>query len=266
MQVELAFRFERAARIAAKAASDFTVELYNKKLKPGMPAFEEFLVAKNIRLNNLAPFSRDEPPVELGRSPEAADEAFKLTPEHPVSDAIGLSTGAVVLFYDKTIASRQPLLSEVKAKVSTDYTDEQKRKSFVELGKTIRTQIESRLKAGDNFEKAVASSSATAASKVEAKTLAPFTLRQRPQDLDYLVNGALQNLEKGAISEMAVGQDKGLIVYAVDKKLPDLTEANPQYKFFQSQIARTNASRSSGEYLREIAEQELARSNPAPRQ
>jgi peptidyl-prolyl cis-trans isomerase D len=263
LQVELAYKIERAARLATKAAADLTIALDNKKLNPGTPAFEEFLVDNKIRLHDLAPYSKEEPPVELGRSEEAADAAFKLSPARPISDAIGLNTGGVVLFLDKFIPARQPELSEVKAKVSTDYVEQEKRRRFSELGKTIRTQIESRLKAGDSFEKAVANSSATAASKVEAKTLAPFTLRQRPQDLDYLAFGALQTLEKGGVSEMAVGADKGLIVYAADKKVPDLTEANPQYKLFQTQLARSNAARNSAEYLNEIIEKELAKSAPA---
>ncbi|MFT3870299.1 MAG: peptidyl-prolyl cis-trans isomerase [Nibricoccus sp.] len=265
LQVELAYRVERAARLATKAAADFSLALDNKKLQPGTPAFEEYLVANKIKLRDLAPFSVDEPPVELGRSRDAAEAAFKLTPERPISDAIGLSTGGVVLFLDKMIPARQPELAEVKAKVTADYVEQEKRKRFVELGKAIRTQIESRLKAGDTFEKAVANSSATAATKVESKTLAPFTLRQRPQDLDYLAYSALQNLNKGAVSEMAVGADKGLIVYAADKKVPELTEANPQYKVFQTQMARANAARSSAEYLNEIIEKELAKSAPAVR-
>jgi peptidyl-prolyl cis-trans isomerase D len=62
---------------------------------------------------------------------------------------------------------------------------------------------------------------------------------------------------------MVVGPDKGLLVYAVDKKSPDLSEANPQYKTFNLQLARATAARNSGEYLREIVETELAKSEPA---
>jgi len=54
--------------------------------------------------------------------------------------------------------------------------------------------------------------------------------------------------------------DKGLIVYAADKKAPDSSATNPQYLTYQFQIARGTAARTSGEYLKEIAEAELAKS------
>jgi len=263
LQVELAYKLERAARLATKAASDFTFELFQKKIVPGTPAFAELLASHKIVLKDLAPFTQDEPPVELGRSPDAANEAFKLGKERPYSDAIALTTGSAVLFWKENLPARQPLLAEVKAKVSADYVENEKQKRFVELGKTLRSQLQARFKAGDSFDKAVAAVSASSTAKLEGKTLAPFTLRQRPQDLDYLVLSALESLKKGDVSEMVVGQDKGLLVYAVDKKSPDLTEGNPQYKNFNLQLARGTAARNSGEYLREIVETELAKSAPA---
>jgi peptidyl-prolyl cis-trans isomerase D len=263
LQVELAYKLEHATRLATRSASDFTFELYQKKIVPGTPAFNELLANYKIALKDLAPFAHDEPPVELGNSPEAADQAFKLGQEHPYSDAIAVSTGSVVLFFKETLPARQPLLTEVKAKVSADYVENEKRKLFVNLGKTLRAQLEARFKAGDTFDKAVAAVSASSPAKIEGKTLAPFTLRQRPQDLDYLVLSTLDALKKGNVSDMVVGPEKGLLVYAVDKKSPDLSEANPQYKTFNLQLARATAARNSGEYLREIVEAELAKSEPA---
>jgi len=263
LQVELAYKLERAARLATKAASDFTYELFQKKIAPGTPAFADFLASHKIVLKDLAPFTHDEPPVELGRSPEAANEAFKLGADHPYSDAIALSTGSAVLFWKETLPARQPLLAEVKAKVSADYIESEKEKRFAELGKTLRGQLQARFKAGDTFDKAVAAVSSSSAAKLEGKTLAPFTLRQRPQDLDPLALNALESLQKGEVSEMAVGPDKGVLVYAVDKKLPEPGDSNPQYKAFSLQMARSTASRNSGEYIREFVETELAKTGPA---
>ena len=262
LQVELAYKLERAARLATKAASDFTFELFQKKIIPGSPAFAELLASHNIVLKDLAPFTQEEPPVELGRSPEAASEAFKLGPDRLYSDAIALTTGSAVLFWKETHPVRQPLLAEVKTKVSADYVENEKQKRFVDLGKTLRSQLQARFKAGDAFDKAVATVSGSATVKIEGKTPAPFTLRQRPQDLDYAALGTLESLKKGDVSEMVQGQDKGLLVYAIDKKAPDLSEGNPQYKTFQSQLARFTAARNSSEYLREIVETELAKSAP----
>jgi len=260
LQVELAYKLDRAVRLATKAASDFTLELFEKKITPGTAAFDALLASHKLALKDLAPFTHDEPPEELGRSSDVANEAFKLGKDRPNSDAIALNTGSVVLFLKETISARQPILAEVKAKVSADYVEEERRQRFVALGKTLRSQIEARLKAGDTFDKAIAAVSASSTAKIEAKTLAPFTMRQRPEDLDYLVFGTLDSLKKGSVSEMVLSPDKGLIVYAADKKAPDSSATNPQYLTYQFQIARGTAARNSGEYLKEIAEAELAKS------
>lgn len=262
-QVELAFKIERATHLAAKAAADFSLELFNKKINPGTPAFEELLAARKIVLKDLPPFSQDEPPLELNRSPEAATEAFKLGQDRLYSDAINLTTGSAVLFWQNTLAARPPQFIEVKAKVSADYVEQEKYRRFTELGKTLRSQLEARLKTGDSFDKAVASIGASSAAKIEGKTLAPFTIRQRPQDIDYSILGALEALKKGEVSDMVMSQQgKAQLVYAADKKVPDLSEANPQYKLFQAQLAQSTAMGNSANYLRELTEAEMAKATP----
>lgn len=264
IQVALAYRLDKGARLAAKAASDFTLELYNKHINPGTPAFEEFLVSKQIKLKDLAPFSQDDPPAELGKSPEVAEEAFKLNKDRSYSDAIALGGGSVVLFWSDSIPARQPQLSEVKTKVTADYVEGERRRRFVELGKTLHNQLEARIKAGDSFDKAVAAVAASSSAKIESKNMPTFTLRQRPQDLDYLVFSTLESLKKGEVSEMVASPEKGLLVYAADKKAPDLSDANPMYKTLLAQMARGTSLRNQGDYMRELIETELAKTEPTP--
>ena len=70
------------------------------------------------------------------------------------TEAISTNRGAAVLFWTETQPARKPAFAEVRAKVSADYLENEKRKRFVELGRTLRGLIENRLKAGDTFEKA----------------------------------------------------------------------------------------------------------------
>ena len=98
--------------------------------------------------------------------------------------------------------------------------------------------------------------------KIEAKSLAAFTLRNRPQDADYTVLGALDRLEKGQVSDMLVAQDKGIFVYAIDKQAPDLSEVNPQFAATRAQIASYTARTSAGTYISELVEKELKKSEP----
>ena len=261
-QVETTLKLERARRAATKAASDLSYELYQAKLTPGTPEFEQYLKTHNITLKPLAPFTREAGPAEFGGSQEIAADAFKLNKDRMLSDAVASPTGAVILVWKDVQPARKPLLSEVREKVAADYVEGEKRKLFVELGRKVRSTIESRLKAGDAFDKAVAAAASAHAVKIEAKSLPPFTRRQPPQDIDYSVFGALQRLEKGAVSDMIIAKEHGLLVYAADKKLPDLNETSPEYTAARIQIAMASGRIAAGAYLNDVISAELKKSEP----
>lgn len=260
-QAEAMLKLERAQKLAAKAASDLSLALYENKVPSAN--LDVFLAKRNLTAKTLAPFTREAGPAELGASREIAAEAFKLPREDRYySEALNTPTGAVVLFWKETQPARKPAFAEVRDRVSADWTAGEKQRRFVALGKTMKTQIEARLKAGDTIEQAAASAATAAGVKIEAKNIPAFTPRTRPQDLDYAVLGKLERLEKGQLSDMEITQDKGIFVYAIDKKAPDLSEANPQYVTMRTQIASTNARNTANSYLSELVETELKKSEP----
>ena len=262
-QVEAALKADRAQNLSTKAASDFVYSLYEAKVTPDSAALAKLLADRQLTPKPLAPFARDAGPVEFGvAAPSIAGEAFKLTKDRFYSEALPTPAGSVVLFWKETLPVRKPAFTEVRAKVSADYIENEKRKRFVELGRTLRSTIETRLKAGDTFDKAAAAAAAASGVKVDAKTLAPFSLRTRPQDVDYTVLGTLDHLEKGQVSDMAVAADKGLFVYAVDKVAPDLSETGPRFTETRAQIASYNSRIVSDAFISEIVEKELQRSEP----
>lgn len=260
-QVEAALKLDRAQGLALKAASEFVLALYQGKVTPGA-ALDSLLADRKLTAQPLAPFTRERGPLELGGSPEVGDAGFKLDKDRYYSDALPTPSGAAVLIWKETLPSQKPFFADVRAKVATDYVENEKRKRFVELGHTLRALLEARLKAGDTFEKAVAALPAGSGLKFQVKTLPAFTARTRPQDLDYSVLGALEHLEKGQVSDMAVSADKGIFVYAVDKQAPDLSEANPQYTTTRSQLGSYTARLASGAIIGEIVEKELKRADP----
>lgn len=260
--VESTLKMERARRAALKAASDFSLALYERKAAPGSPEFDALLAAHKASAKPLAPFTREAGPAEFGGAPDIAAEAFRLNKDRVFSDAIGSPTGAVVLVWKALEPARKPLLAEVREKVAADYIENEKRKRFVELGRTIRSTIESRLKAGDNFEKAVAAAASANNVKIDAKMLPAFTRRQPPQDVDYSVFGALERLEKGSVSDLMVSKDHGTIVYAADKKIPDLNESNPQFAAARTQLAMASARIGASSYLNDVVAEELKKSAP----
>jgi peptidyl-prolyl cis-trans isomerase D len=260
-QVEAALKMERAQRLAVKAASDLSLALYEAKAGTAEKV-EAFLAKQGLTPKTLPPFTRDAPPAQLGGSPEIASEAFRLNKDRVTSDALSTPSGAVILVWKETQPTHKPMFAEARAKVTTDYVENERRKRFVELGRTLKAKLEERLKAGDTFEKAAEAASSSAGLKLETKTLPPFTLRNRPQDLDYSVLGTLENLDKGEVSDMVINADKGLFVYAVDKKEPDISESNPQFAETRQQIASYNGRFGASAYISELVEQELKKSEP----
>jgi peptidyl-prolyl cis-trans isomerase D len=260
-QVEAALRLEQAQKVAVKAASDLQLALYNAKItKP--EAIDPFLAMQKLTAKTLPPFTRETVPSELGGSPVIAQEAFRLSASRIASDALQTPNGAVLLFWKESLPSQKPVFASVREKVSTDYVEGERRKRFVELGKSIKAQLEARLKAGDAFEKAAAAAGASVSLPLETKTLPAFTLRTRPQDIDYNVLGTLERLEKGQVSDMVVTADKGIFVYAADKKEPEATESNPQFAETRKQIASYNSRFGASAFISEMVEKELKRSEP----
>ncbi len=260
-QVEAALKRDRAQRLADKTASDISLALFEAKAT-SPAAVETFLASRNLKAKAAPAFSREAAPAELGSSPAVAAEAFRLNKDRIVSDAISTPNGAVILIWRETQPTRRPLFAEVRDRVQADFIENEKRKRFVEAGRNAKSQIEARLKAGDTFEKAAAAASTSTGLKLDTKTLAPFTLRNRPADVDFTVLGTLERLGTGQVSDMAVTGEAGVFVYAVEKKAPDLTEANPAFAETRKQLASYTSRLGSSAYITEMVERELQKTEP----
>jgi peptidyl-prolyl cis-trans isomerase D len=64
---------------------------------------------------------------------------------------------------------------------------------------------------------------------------------------------------------MVITADKGIFVYAVEKKAPDVTEANPQFAETRQQIASYNGRFGASAFISELVEKELKKSEPKVR-
>lgn len=260
-QVEEALKRERAQRLADKTASDISLALFESKATTP-EAVEAFLASRNLKAKSLPALTRDAAPAEVGGSQNVASEAFRLNKDRIVSDAISTPTGAVILIWKESQPTRRPLFIEVRDRVLADFTENERRKRFVDQGKIARTAIETRLKAGDSFEQAVAAAGSSTGLKFDVKTLSPFTLRTRPADVDFTILGTLERLEKGQVSDMAVTPAAGVFVFAAEKKLPDLSEANPAFAETRQQLATYTSRLGASAYITELVEQELQKTEP----
>ena len=175
------------------------------------------------------------------------------------SEGIASPEGAVVLFWRQSIPSHQPAMADILDKVRSDATDNQRRIRFVEFGRSLKSGIEGRLRAGESFERAAAEAAGDV--KVTVKAYPPFTLREQPHDVDQAVYQALDTLNKGTLSDMEATADKGVLVYASDKKAPVVDDANPRYAQVKGQLAASFAQADETSITREVVEQELKRTD-----
>ena len=262
-QVEQALKTERAQRLAAKAAADLTVAIYEQKLTPHTPAFDDFLAKNKLTLKAVAPFHRDAVPPGLDWTPTIVEQALQLGADHPVSDALSGTAGSLVLFWRETLPSFQPGLAQVRDRVGADFKENERRQRFVEFGRTLRGQLETRLKAGEAFDKAAAAVTGGSQPKLVVKEYPSFIRRQPPKEIEATVLGPLDRLERGQVSDMLLTEDKGLFVYVKDKKSPDLAETSPQFAATQAQLARLSVSANRNLFMEEIVSRELKRNTPA---
>ncbi len=260
-KVEEAYKLERAQALADKAAADLAVALYEVKVTA--ETLPTLLASRNLTLKRVAPFNTEDVPAELGGSPRVALEALKTSATRLVSDPVNTGRGAALLIWNESVPARQPALAEVKARVTTDYLESEKRKRFADAGRALRTALETRLKAGDTLAKAVSASASVIPAKLDTKSWPAFTLATPPADFDYTLYSALEGLQKGQLSPMLTTQERGMIVYAADKQNPVATVGTPKFAETQARIAGYTASRNGGALLSALVEAELAKSEPA---
>jgi peptidyl-prolyl cis-trans isomerase D len=258
-QVEAALKMAVGARGASKAANDFATALYDRKLAANSPELAAFLAEQHHPAKAVAPFAPDQPPADMPWLANYAEPISRLSQERHFSDPLPTTDSFVILLWNENLPGYKPLFAEVRERVLADYKDSEKRKLFIARGQALRTQLQAAAKiAPANF------ATAAAAEKLEVKSYAGFTLRAPPQDIPYLAFGALQQgLEAGQVSEMVADAEKGYLVFAQEKKLPDLTPANPRYAELQQQMMARTANSNSSVYLGGMVEAELKKSEPA---
>ncbi len=256
-QVETALRNAAAGQLASKAANEFTVALFEQKLTANSSGLTAFLTAQRRPAVAIAPFAPDFPPANLPWLASYAEPIARLSAERFFSDPLPTADSIVVLLWNESLPGYQPTFTEVRERVAGDYKESEKRKLFSERGRSLHTQLQAAAKMGAaNFTAAAANA------KLEVKSFANFTLRTPPKDLASTALSALQNLAPGEVSAMTATAEQGLIVYAQEKKLPDLSPTNPRYAELQTQLMLFTAGTNQNSYLGGLVESELKKSAP----
>jgi len=134
------------------------------------------------------------------------------------------------------------------------------------MGQALKAQLQTRLKAGDDFAKAAAAAAASLSVAVDTKILPAFTLATPPTGLDESVAATLEHLEKGTVSDIVATADKGYLVYALDRKEPDPKAAAARVAVIRGQLAAYSARSGSSAFLTGMVQTELKRTEAAAAQ
>ncbi|MBI2510943.1 MAG: peptidyl-prolyl cis-trans isomerase [Opitutae bacterium] len=256
-QVEQTMKDLAGRNRASKAANDFTVAIYERKAAANSADLAALVAAQHRAAVQLAPFTFDNPPADRPWLGQYAEQISRLNKDRFFSDPVPSPDGYIVFLWNETLPGYKPMLNEVKDKVAADYKESEKRKRFVEAGKALRAKLQAAAAAG-KFEEVAK------AEKLATKSYANFSLRQPPQDLPYAAYGALQaSLPKGEVSEMVATGDQGVFTYVADKKLPDVSPANPRFAEVQKQLAQYTAAANQSAVLSALVETELKKHAPA---
>jgi len=256
-QVETALRSLASRRVATQAASELTVALYERKLVANSPELTAFLTNSHRAPVALAPFAPDLPPADKPWLANYAEAIARLSRERYFSDPLATPDGVVVLLWQESLPAYKPLYTDVRERVAADFRESEKRRLFVEHGNALKARLQAAAKTPAGFAAQAASD------KLEVKSYANFTLRQPPEDLPQPALAALARLESGQVSDLIGLGDKGLLVYAQERKQPDLSTANPRYAEIQGQLMTFIANNNENSYLGDMVEQELKKTAPA---
>lgn len=256
-QVEAALRNLASRRLASQAASELTVAFYDRKLTANSPELAAFLTSQRRAPVALAPFSPDLPPADKPWLATYAEAISRLSRERFFTDPLATPDGIIVLLWQESLPAYKPLFTDVRDRVVADHRENEKRRLFIERGNALKAQLQAAAKTPTGFAEQAT------AEKLELKSYANFSLRQPPQDLPQPALATLVRLEAGQVSDLVGLGDKGLLVYAQEKKVPDLSTANPRYAEVQGQLMAFIASNNENSYLGGLVEQELKKTADA---
>jgi peptidyl-prolyl cis-trans isomerase D len=240
---------KQAERAANEAAQSFAFALYDQSVERDTAAFTELLEKNQISLQSVPPFSLNQTS-QRSLPGEMLEEAFSLGSNRYYTGVYPMQGGFGLLFTDGRIAPEIPPYEAVTARVSNDYKVERKRELFNTEGASLKEDLETRLRAGENFAEA-----ATALG-LEASEFESFEFGEPPSELDRAVLERAGNLAAGDLSDMITTREQtGLFVYLEEKTAPEIAPDDEDYASAESFLQRYAAYIGEMSLTRELIEQ-----------
>lgn len=233
-------RMEKMQKLAEQAAdAHAAITEQGMKLEEAVQKFGGEIV-------QTEPFAQEEAPAEIGSSPDAAQAAFRLTKEAPVSDIVTTPNGYYLLQLAEVVEPRPQTFEEAKAELTAQLMNERVNEAMSLKATEVRNKIDAELKGGKSFTDA-----ATAAG-VKAEKYPTFSLREPPRTAPdvQIVTRSASELAKGELSQPVEAPTGTLLMY-VENRLPiedaDFQKARPD---LLTSVSRFNSEGLFNEWLR----------------
>jgi hypothetical protein len=228
----------------SEQAQAFMVAMTEKGAK-----FEDVAAKLGVKVQETPAFSRNDPPAELGHSPQAAAAAFKLTQAEPASDAVQIENGYVLLQLADIVPAREKTFDEARTALIEELKTERAQEAMHAKASEVRIALETQLKAGKTFAEA-----ATAAG-VKAEEIPPFSLTEPPTK-EREIGMAARDLTEGQLSplvptESAAGASGGLLVYLAKKQPVDEKKFQEGKAELAEMLARSKSEAIFSQWLKQ---------------
>ena len=247
-QVIEEIRKDRAGKKAQEVAEAFAYSIFENELENGNDAFNAAVSEAGLTLKELVPFPESAVIMQDGLTTQTLQQVFRLNDSRYYSDPIQNGDQYVILIRQGEEAAYTPELSEVLAKVTADYIEEQRRAQFAEKGAEIQKEVAAALAEGTSF------ADAANAQNLNHESLEAFKRNATPPTgfgSDLIPQ--LENLEEGSVSDWVSTSTEGVLIYAVKKDVPTFTPDSEEVKTYleQQQAGATNVQLVMQEMLTE---------------
>jgi peptidyl-prolyl cis-trans isomerase D len=229
---ELGWQAAQAKAADEAAAMEKTIQ------KPG--DLDKVAAANGLKVLESGFFTRDEPILGIGPSPQAAAEAFDL-PVGQVSSAVRVSRGYVFLTVIATQPPRLPRLDEVKDRVREDVTKEKAK----ELARQKALAVAATLRGAPDFAKAAK------AAGVEVKTTEVVPRGSPLPDLGVSpqVDKAVFTLPAGSVTDPIVTDNGVVVARVVEHREPTPAEFAAERARLHDELLRERRDRFYAAYM-----------------
>jgi len=253
-KVREAYLDEKAGQLTAEAADDFTLRLYRDKIEKYSEAFNQLIIEQNGHKASIPLYSRTDPPTDTKISRQALIDAFNLDERRYFSDIIKTQDGSAVIIYDNKAEKYIPSFDAVRKSILTDYEESERKRLFIEEGKTINSKLTTAMNEGKLFSVVAEDLDLT------VETYKDFTRREPPDEFNFSLFTSVENLPPGDVTPMLFIENKGFFVHLENKIVPENSSQFSEYESTSSQLVQATNYYSGQSLILELRSNELDKS------